>query len=212
MEEYLNEMGIEHRLTTPVWSRANGEVERRNRSLLKSMSVAQAEKRDWRLELNKYHLAYRSTPHVTTGQSRPKISKCHKPWFRSLRRAWTKRWTCDWYSSSGSLGSSKSTSHSLNWMGSFFFLEFEKNADCRLFGDLKTLTGCRPFSHNGTDLSSLCVLKYYGFIPSNFYQPSLKRKWDVWKTTATATGENSLEGCDKWSFSIRPYSISALTA
>ena len=25
--------------------------------------------RDWRLELNKYLLAYRSTPHVTTGQS-----------------------------------------------------------------------------------------------------------------------------------------------
>ena len=69
MEEYLNEMGIEHRLTTPLWPRANGEVERQNRSLLKAMRVAHAEKRDWRLELNKYLLAYRSTPHVTTGQS-----------------------------------------------------------------------------------------------------------------------------------------------
>lgn len=28
MEEYLNEMGIEHRLTTPLWPRENGEVER----------------------------------------------------------------------------------------------------------------------------------------------------------------------------------------
>ena len=69
MEEYLNEMGIGHRLTTPLWPRANGEVERQNRSLLKAMRVAHAEKRDWRLELNKYLLAYRSTPHITTGQS-----------------------------------------------------------------------------------------------------------------------------------------------
>ncbi|XP_022807326.1 uncharacterized protein K02A2.6-like [Stylophora pistillata] len=69
MEEYLNEMGIEHRATTPLWPRANGEVERQNRSLLKTMRVAHAEKRDWRLELNKYLLAYCSIPHVTTGQS-----------------------------------------------------------------------------------------------------------------------------------------------
>lgn len=69
MEEYLNEMGIEHRLTTPLWPRANGEVERQNCSLLKAMRVAHAEKRDWRLELNKYLLAYCSTPHVTTGES-----------------------------------------------------------------------------------------------------------------------------------------------
>ena len=69
MEEYLNEMGIEHRLTTPLWPRANGEFERQNRALLKAMRVAHAEKREWRLELNNYLLAYRSTPHITTGQS-----------------------------------------------------------------------------------------------------------------------------------------------
>ena len=70
MEQYLNEMGIKHRLTTPLWPRVNGEVERQNCSLLKAMRVAHAEKRDWRLELNiKYLLAYRSTPHITTGQS-----------------------------------------------------------------------------------------------------------------------------------------------
>ena len=33
------------------------------------MRMAHAEKRDWRLELSKYLLAYRSTPHITTGQS-----------------------------------------------------------------------------------------------------------------------------------------------
>jgi len=36
MENYLEEMGIVDR-NTPLWSRANGEVERQNRSLLKAM-------------------------------------------------------------------------------------------------------------------------------------------------------------------------------
>ena len=69
MEEYLAQIGIKHRLTTPLWPRANGEVERQNRSLLKAMRVAHAEKRDWRSELNKFLLAYRLTLHVTTGKS-----------------------------------------------------------------------------------------------------------------------------------------------
>lgn len=69
MEEYLTEMGIKHKRTTPLWPRANGEVERQNRSLLKAMRVAHAEKRNWRTELNKFLLAYRSTAHTTTGKS-----------------------------------------------------------------------------------------------------------------------------------------------
>ena len=50
-------------------ARANGEVECQNRSLLKAMRVFQAEGKDWRLELNKFLLAYRSTSHTTTGVS-----------------------------------------------------------------------------------------------------------------------------------------------
>ena len=69
VEEYLKEMGIEHRYTTPLWPRANGEVERQNRSLLKSMRAAHAEGKNWREELNRFFLAYRSTPHSTTGKS-----------------------------------------------------------------------------------------------------------------------------------------------
>ena len=69
MEEYLNEMSIKHRLITPLWTRANGQVERQNRSLLKAMRAARAEKRDWRSELNKFLMADRSTPHTTTGKS-----------------------------------------------------------------------------------------------------------------------------------------------
>ena len=69
MEKYLSEMGVKHKLTTPLWPRANGEVERRNRSFLKAMRAAHAEKKNWRSELNKYLLAYRSTAHNTTGKS-----------------------------------------------------------------------------------------------------------------------------------------------
>ena len=68
-EDNLNEMGIEHRYTTPLWPKANGEVERQNRSVLKSMRAAHAEGKNRREELNRYFLAYRSMPHSTTGQS-----------------------------------------------------------------------------------------------------------------------------------------------
>ena len=61
MEKYLEEMGVVHHRNTPLWPRANGEVERKNRSLLKAMRVFQAEGKDWRSELNKFLLAYRST-------------------------------------------------------------------------------------------------------------------------------------------------------
>ena len=67
MEKYLEEMGIVHHHNTPFWPRANGEVERQNRSLLKAMRVFQADGKDWRLELNKFPLACRSTSHTTTG-------------------------------------------------------------------------------------------------------------------------------------------------
>ena len=69
MDGYLTEVGIRRRLTIPLWPRANGEVKRQNRSLLKAMRVAQAERKNWRSELNKYLLAYHSTPHTMTGTS-----------------------------------------------------------------------------------------------------------------------------------------------
>ena len=69
MEEFLDELGIKHKKTISLWPRANGEVERQNKSLLKAMRAAQAERKPWKRELRKYLLAYRSTPHTTTGVS-----------------------------------------------------------------------------------------------------------------------------------------------
>lgn len=52
--------------TTPYWPQMNGEVERQNRSILKRLVISQTNQTDWRSELNKYLLMYRSTPHSTT--------------------------------------------------------------------------------------------------------------------------------------------------
>ena len=72
-EEYLESNDVRHLTSTPLWPQANGEVERQNRSLLKSMRIAQALGKDWRRELNKFPLAYRSTPHVVTRVSPAKM-------------------------------------------------------------------------------------------------------------------------------------------
>ena len=66
-EGFLQECGIEHRKSPPLWPQANGEVERQNRTLLKSMKIAAEEEKRWIDELPKFLLAYRSTPQVSTG-------------------------------------------------------------------------------------------------------------------------------------------------
>ena len=66
-ERYLIDNGILHRKVTPQWVQANVEVERQNRSLLKSMRIVQAEGKNWRKELVHYLAKYRTTPHTVTG-------------------------------------------------------------------------------------------------------------------------------------------------
>ncbi|XP_068669993.1 uncharacterized protein [Montipora capricornis] len=64
---FLSDHGVEHR-TSPLWPHANGHVERQNRTLsLKALKVAHGEGKEWRGELNKFLLAYWSTPQVSTG-------------------------------------------------------------------------------------------------------------------------------------------------
>ena len=66
-ETFLPSHGAEHRRTTPLWLQAKGEVERHNRSLLKSLQIAPLEKKNLPTELVTWLTAYRSTPQVTTG-------------------------------------------------------------------------------------------------------------------------------------------------
>ena len=64
---------IQYRTSTPLWPQANGEVERQNRSLLKTLKIAQAEKKDLKVEMRNFLTAYRTTPHSSTGVSPAKL-------------------------------------------------------------------------------------------------------------------------------------------
>ena len=66
-ENFLQENDIQHRTSTPMWPQANGEVERQNISLLKALRIDQAEKKDMKIEFRKFSIAYRTTPHSSTG-------------------------------------------------------------------------------------------------------------------------------------------------
>ena len=72
-KNYMMTNGVQHVTSTPLWPQGNGEVERQNRTLLKSIRIACAAGKDWKKELNKLLMAYRSTPHTTTGASPSKL-------------------------------------------------------------------------------------------------------------------------------------------
>ena len=65
----MEENGIEHKRTALLWPQANGEKEKQNHSILKRLRIAQALGRNWKSEMEKFLMMYRSTPHSTTGAS-----------------------------------------------------------------------------------------------------------------------------------------------
>ena len=68
-EDFLTEQGIRWLSTTPLWPRANGEVERQNRTLLKALKIAHGKGKSYHSELRSFLTAYRSTPHASTGET-----------------------------------------------------------------------------------------------------------------------------------------------
>ena len=68
-KQYLEDIDVKHIRNTPLYPAANGEVERQNRSLMKRIRIAQADAMDWKRELRKYIMAYRTKPHSVTGVS-----------------------------------------------------------------------------------------------------------------------------------------------
>ena len=66
-ENFLATHGIQHGKSTPLWPQATDEVERQNRTSLKSLKVAEAEGKKWKEELDKFLLAFRDTHHSSTG-------------------------------------------------------------------------------------------------------------------------------------------------
>ena len=62
-KEFLKQHNINHRPVTLYWPQANGEVERFNRTIGKLIQCAVSEGKNWRFELDKFLLQYRTTPH-----------------------------------------------------------------------------------------------------------------------------------------------------
>lgn len=67
--EFLEHHGIKKHSITPLWPSANGCVERMNSVFLKAFRTAVAEEKNWKAILPDFLLAYRTTPHSTTGKS-----------------------------------------------------------------------------------------------------------------------------------------------
>ena len=63
---YMDTLGIKFDPTTPKWPQENAEVERFMQPLGKAIQTAHAENKVWQLELCRFLLQYRSTPHSTT--------------------------------------------------------------------------------------------------------------------------------------------------
>ena len=72
--EYARELGFEHRKITPLWPRANGDVERFMRNLGKTIRGAEATGISRDQALRDFLRAYRETPHATTKIS-PNVRK-----------------------------------------------------------------------------------------------------------------------------------------
>lgn len=69
MRDFFYNNRIKHRRVTPYQLRANGLVENFNKSLTKCVKTAVAANKNWRTELFKFLLNYRTTAHVSTGQA-----------------------------------------------------------------------------------------------------------------------------------------------
>lgn len=64
--EYAKQHGIEHGRITPLWPRANGEVEAFMKNLGKVLKKVVIEKKDKWTTIQKFLNAYKETPHSTT--------------------------------------------------------------------------------------------------------------------------------------------------
>ncbi|KAJ1188714.1 hypothetical protein NDU88_005471, partial [Pleurodeles waltl] len=68
MEEFLKKCGIKHKLCALYHPECNGLVERFNRVLKETISLAKDNRLNWKQEVIKKVAVYRHTPHSTTGQ------------------------------------------------------------------------------------------------------------------------------------------------
>jgi transposase InsO family protein len=67
--EFADQLGFKHRKITPLHPKANGTAEAFMKPLVKCMKTALASGQNYKSELNKFLMNYRSTPHPSTGVS-----------------------------------------------------------------------------------------------------------------------------------------------
>ena len=67
--EYLRQVGVKHIRVAPYHPRGAGAVERFNRVLKGALQSASEQGLDWLVGVRRFLLAYRTTPHATTGRT-----------------------------------------------------------------------------------------------------------------------------------------------
>ncbi|XP_055622583.1 uncharacterized protein K02A2.6-like [Toxorhynchites rutilus septentrionalis] len=74
MEDFCKVHGIQLKHTTPYWPQANGEVERQNRTILKTLRISALNGTDWKRNLEEANYVYSLTRHPATGRSPAEIA------------------------------------------------------------------------------------------------------------------------------------------
>ena len=80
IKRYMEALGIEWRTSTPLWPQANGNAESIMKPIGKVIKTTTLEVKDWRQELQRFLLNYRSTPHATT-----KVPPCELMFNRKIQ-------------------------------------------------------------------------------------------------------------------------------
>ena len=66
--EFATDLGFKHRKITPLWPRANAEVERFMKTVKSAINAARVERKCWKQEMFRFLRNYRATPHCSTGE------------------------------------------------------------------------------------------------------------------------------------------------
>ena len=79
-ERYTKALGTEWKPSAPLWPQGNSSVENLMKPIGKVLQIAQLEGKNWKQELQRFLLTYRTTPHVTT-----KVHPCELLFNRTIR-------------------------------------------------------------------------------------------------------------------------------
>ena len=66
-KQFSKKVGFQTQKVTPLWPEANGQAEAFMKCLGKIVRTAHIENRDWKVAVDRFLLAYRATPHPSTG-------------------------------------------------------------------------------------------------------------------------------------------------